>query len=275
VHPLVTEVVADYLAAADTAVPGLIEGLYLEGSVALGDFRPHASDVDFVAVTAEKLDVSAHAALARVHTDLRRRRRRPFFDGVYLTWTDLGDGPAEAGPVPHAHEGRWYPTGSREHNPVTWHTLARYGVACRGPHPGALGVWADPDALAAWTDGNLDSYWRRWLTRAAKLASPFGLHALTPAAVVWVVTGVTRLHYTLATGDITAKTGAARYALSTFPQRWHRVLHEALRIRRADPGRSAYRSPLRRRRDTLEFGAMVLDDAHRLHNGQSDAVALD
>ncbi|HEV8557636.1 MAG TPA: aminoglycoside adenylyltransferase domain-containing protein [Actinophytocola sp.] len=263
VHRIISEVVDTYLKAADTAAPGLIEGLYLEGSAALDDFRPHTSDIDFVAVTAEPLDASGLAALARVHAGLPRR---PHFDGVYLTWTDLARGP---GPVPHAHEGRLHPAGPTAHNPITWHTLARYGIACRGPHPGTLAIWADPHALTSWTDGNLDTYWRPWLTRAANLRSAFGLYTLTPAATVWVVTGVTRLHYTLATLDITSKTDAAHYALTTFPTRWHRLLHETLRIRRRDPARPGYRSPFRRRRDALEFAALVIDDAHRLHSGRS------
>jgi hypothetical protein len=75
----------------------------LVGSVALGDFRPRSSDIDFVAVTATCPSPAALAGLARVHD---RLRQRPFFDGGYLTWTDLA-GPAEAArPGPHVREGR-------------------------------------------------------------------------------------------------------------------------------------------------------------------------
>jgi hypothetical protein len=52
---LVHEIVAAYLAVVDPgstrAGPGAV-GLYLTGSAALSDFRPGASDIDFVAVTA-------------------------------------------------------------------------------------------------------------------------------------------------------------------------------------------------------------------------------
>ncbi|WP_068922721.1 aminoglycoside adenylyltransferase domain-containing protein [Planobispora rosea] len=117
-----------------------------------------------------------------------------------------------------------------------------------------------------------------------------GLAAQSAYGAVWIVTGVTRLHYTLATGDITSKEGAGRYALQTFPARWHRVLDEALRIRRADrarptlpsiaaglaeflppagrEGRSLYPSPRSRRRDVLAFAGTVIADAHRIHSGQ-------
>ncbi|WP_199812401.1 nucleotidyltransferase domain-containing protein [Streptomyces sp. NRRL S-337] len=38
----------------DRAPPGLVEGLYLHGSLAWGDFRPGRSDIDFLAVVSER-----------------------------------------------------------------------------------------------------------------------------------------------------------------------------------------------------------------------------
>ncbi|WP_030576518.1 hypothetical protein [Streptomyces anulatus] len=42
--PSVYVVVQTYVHAVDTALPGLVQGLYLVGSVALHDFHPGASD---------------------------------------------------------------------------------------------------------------------------------------------------------------------------------------------------------------------------------------
>ena len=49
--PPVDDIVSGYLELAHLEAPGLIQGLYLVGSVALDDFRPRTSDIDFVAVT--------------------------------------------------------------------------------------------------------------------------------------------------------------------------------------------------------------------------------
>jgi hypothetical protein len=296
-HALVEDVVGAYLEAVDAQAAGLIQGLYLIGSVALGEFRPRTSDIDFVAVTATPPDTAALAVLERVHVRLRERRPRPFFDGCYLTWDDLGQGPAQARRGPHSHDGRFHAHATGAPDPVTWHTIARHGVARRGPAPADVDIWADPQALATWTLGNLDGYWRRLLDGASRVRSRWGLAALTPYAAVWVVTGVSRLHYTLATGELASKEGAGSYALATFPQRWHRVAREALRIRRADrarpgimsavtaevgeslrlrggEGRSLYSTPLARRRDVLAFGDMVISDAHRRY-GDRDAGRSD
>ncbi|MEU5588608.1 nucleotidyltransferase domain-containing protein [Streptomyces chrestomyceticus] len=66
-HPSVEAVVRAFLASVDRSRPGLVEGLYLTGSLALGDFRPGRSDVDFVAVTAQRLSATDVTALEQAH----------------------------------------------------------------------------------------------------------------------------------------------------------------------------------------------------------------
>jgi predicted nucleotidyltransferase len=63
---IVDDIVGAYLAMVDAEVAGLVEGLYLVGSVALGDFRPASSDIDFVAVTASHPSPEALAGLRRI-----------------------------------------------------------------------------------------------------------------------------------------------------------------------------------------------------------------
>ena len=87
-HERARQVIDAYLEIVDREAPGLIEGLYLTGSVALGEFPPHTSDVDFVAVTAAPPDSAAVLALSRAHRRLREPHARPFFDGRYVTWAD-------------------------------------------------------------------------------------------------------------------------------------------------------------------------------------------
>jgi hypothetical protein len=280
----VRDVVDAYLEAVDDEARGLVEGLYLTGSTALGDFRPHTSDIDFLAVTSNPPDVAGAAALGRAHVRLRKRHRGPFFDGQYVTWDDLAHDPRSAAPGPHSYLGRFHPSGRGACDPVTWHTVARHGIPCRGPEPAAFAIWADRAALASWTLDNFDSYWRPLLRRARRLSDPWVLTAFTSYGAVWIVLGVCRLHYTLATGEIGSKEEAGGYGLRTFSRQWHRVLDEALRIRRADRARpdlrsalselagdlrlrpvpdggSLYRTLHARRDDVLAFADMVVADA--------------
>jgi hypothetical protein len=254
-------VVDTYLTAADAALPGLIEGMYLVGSLALRDFRPHRSDIDFVSVTAARPDAAAIAALSRVHVQLQKWWPRPFFDGIYVTWDDLAADPTRLGPLPSTHEGQLRIDGHGD--PVAWHTLAQDGVRCRGPAVDDFTVWNDARALAAWTNDNLDTYWRRVLDRGSRRLRPYGF-LLTGWGCEWCVLGVSRIHYTVATGAITSKEGAGRYALARFPEQWHRVIAEALRVRRGR-GHSLYRSPLARRRDVVKFCNIVIAGTHRVY----------
>ncbi|MEE6310785.1 nucleotidyltransferase domain-containing protein [Plantactinospora veratri] len=239
-----------YLRLADRFAPGLVEGLYLQGSIALGDYRPGVSDVDFVAVTGRVPDGDA---LRAIHADLRRRHRSPAFDGLYVGWDDLRRDPTRVAAGPAAHERRVELASRFERHLVTWHVLAQAGVPVRGPDVADLDVYTDWPSLAELTRRNLVEYWTPWLRRSAR--SPVGL---TPWATAWGVLGVARLRHTLTAGHVTSKTDAAAYALDTYGQRWHRVVREALRIRVG--GQPSYRNPWRRRADLIGFLTEVLHD---------------
>lgn len=256
-HPLVRAVTGDYLAFVDAEAPGLVEGLYLTGSVALDDFRPSHSDIDFVAVTAEKPGPQEIAALRRAHARLVGKHRRPHFDGAYVTWAELAADAENAPPGPHAFANGFQDRSGAERHPVTWQTIVQCGVAVRGPADAK--IFGDPDGLESWTVGDLGSYWRPLWTRMSRLPSADGLAALTPAQAAWSVLGVTRLHLTLTTGRITSKTGAGAYALTAFERRWHRIVEDSVRIRAG--GGSGYRNPYRRRTDVLAYTDMVIRDA--------------
>ncbi|GLY68364.1 nucleotidyltransferase domain-containing protein [Amycolatopsis taiwanensis] len=262
-----------FLTAVDESAPGLVTGFYLVGSLALGDFHPGgagrgrlstASDIDFVAVTDRRLEPESRemAALAEAHARTVARFPRPHFDGAVLTWRDLAAGPDECLDLPCAQESRFTPAGRSGLNPVTFCELAWHGITVRGPRPAEVDLWADQDALRAFTIDNLRTYWRPWWQRnrqRSALSLAIGLSAWFP---VWAVLGVSRLHHLLATGTMTSKCGAGRYAQTEFGPRWQRIIAESLSLRtEGAEGRRSYRNPLARRRDTLAFLDITIDAA--------------
>lgn len=249
VHPEVARICATYLEVADRYATGLVEGLYLHGSVALRDYRPGVSDIDFVAVTGWVPDAEA---VRLIHAELRRScRRRPFFDGLYVGWHDLRQDPRQAADGPAVHEWRVDPRSRSERHLVTWHVLRQGGVAVRGPAGADLDVHTDWQALAEATRRNLDEYWRPWLDRSGR-----GVVGLSSWAVSWGALGATRLRHSIAAGQVTSKTAAAAYALDTYDERWHRIVQEALRIRVG--GAPRYRNPWHRRSELVGFLTDVL-----------------
>ncbi|MBB5874230.1 hypothetical protein F4553_007664 [Allocatelliglobosispora scoriae] len=226
----------------------LIDGLYLHGSAALGDYRAGISDIDFVAVVGAPLSDDAFARLGAVH----RALGGPHLDGIYVTRDELAAGPLAIGPTPYARAHRLHRAGTFEHNPVTWHTLAHHAVVAHGPPPSALAVWDSTDALLSYQRENLRGYWTGWVDGAS-------WSLLHRGAAAWGVLGIPRLHHTLRTGRITSKTGAGEFALSTYDSRWHRIVTDALAHRSGQPG--TYRNPFTRRRDAVRFTRMALDAA--------------
>ncbi len=247
--------VDDLLTRLDRALPGRVEGFYVVGSVGLAAFREGRSDIDFVAILEGGLDADEVRRLRAIHLgrwaravlgDGALRRRWPLVcNGSYLERGDLARSPLEVTPLAghvagrfaagEAHSGRRFDV-----NPVTWHTLARHAITVRGPEPALLEIRTDPRELLAWTRENLDSYWRAWVTRARRVGS-LGARALPRRHAAWGVLGVSRLHYTLATGEIVSKEGAGKYALETFGPEWHPIVEDALAFWRGEASSPAFR----------------------------------
>lgn len=249
---------ARYLALVDTDLPGRVESLYLVGSIALGDYRPGRSDVDFIAVVQKGLSEDEITALEHVHSALQSDHPMTPFDGFYMTWPDLAHNPEEIEAAPSILHGKFDRSPSFEANPSTWVTLRNHPLAVRGP--AVPRVWHDAGVVRRWNAGNLSSYWRGLAEQARNATMPV-TDGIMDQVVGWCVPGVTRLHYTIMTGDTTSKAGASRYALDTFPVRWHAVLEEAQALR---DGRHPVPRPVEeRRRDVVEFMDHVIADGLR------------
>lgn len=260
----VSRVVTRYLELVDDTLPGRIEGLYLVGSLALNDYQPGQSDIDFVAVTGEPLTAGEMDGMEVVHRALLAEVGRPWFDGIYVTWSDLEHNPEDARSVPSSHEGRFERSSGFEANPVTWLILRNYPVSFRGPVPS---VWHELDLLRSWNLNNLNSYWAGLVAQLEVGVSRLPEERAMRQMIAWCVPGVIRLAYTIATGDVTSKSGACRYALTVYPERWHPVVSKALAIRsgtlQPEPISS---TPIE---DTIAFMRHVIDaeNARRAHSG--------
>jgi hypothetical protein len=245
-----------YLRLADERLPGRISGLYLVGSLALNDYRPRQSDMDFVAVTDTPLTPSELEQLNRLHSELRRTVPHPKLDGVYVTWLQLQASPVGLS-APYCLNSRFASSNGFGANPVTWHMLHRHPLPLRGPAKPA--VHQDDELLHRWCRENLQEYWTQWVHRA-RTRLHRQLLTLSRRTVVWGVLGVTRLHATIRTGDILSKSAAGTYAMEVFPPRWSRLIQDALRGRLGH-STASYWNAFARRRDALAFMEYVISDA--------------
>jgi len=245
-----------FLGLLQRYVPGLVSSHHLIGSAADGDFRPGRSDLDFVAVLAHPATGDEVEALVILHRTYASDPTLPPLDGIWITEAELAAGPDACGDGPTSHDNQFLELARGNRNPVTWTMLEQGSITLIGDLDRAM-VWHDPARLTSWTRENVEQYWDPWHGRASTLLSLPGLAMLGSAAPMWGVLGISRLHYTLATGKVASKSAAGEYALAVFEERWHSIIRECLRIRHGGRG-PLYRNPFERRREALDFVEMVI-----------------
>ena len=225
-----------YLEIMDSTAPGLVEGLYVVGSYALDDWQPERSDIDIVAIVAEPATDDDFGMLRAAHAILNERQPQPHIDGPYLAWADLIAAPATGLHRPWTLDGELHHDGECfEINPVTWYTLATYGVTVRGPDVGKLNVWHEVEERVRFVIDNLSTYWSQ-LADSVVEACEDSSRSFNLASFEWCALGALRLHFTAFTGDVTSKRGAGEYGIVVTPDYMHDVLRAALDARATGQG---------------------------------------
>src|SRR5262245_56816908 len=218
-----------YLDAIDEALPGLVTALYVVGSTALGAWQPGHSDVDTIVVTSRPFSEADLAAVAAVHAAMPTSTK---CDGVYLDPATFAERPTDMRVTPFVVNGEFH---SDRHcgelNPVVWLNLTRYGVPIRGQ---SVDGEVNRAELEAYNRDNLKSYWQPLAAQVrAQFAEVPGETPVEADWVVWLITGPARLHYTIATGDIIAKSDVDGYIAELFPA-WAELARRAAAHRRGE-----------------------------------------
>ena len=216
-----------YLDAVDAAVPGLIVGLHVTGSLALGDYHPDRSDIDVVVVVAHAPDPSERSLLAEVHRVVATR-----VDGPYIPIDVIAKPPADIGPVAFHVDGRFEFGDCHEVSPVTWAILAHDAITVRGATPGG--------ARRARRSRGRERVQRRepaeLLGRLGARRSPRS--STRPSTTTrskrtsWSgACSVSRGALRGATGRVVSKRAGGEYVFETFGAEWHDIARLALEAR--------------------------------------------
>jgi len=225
IQPLLDE----YCTLTHKQLPNLIGAVYLHGSIALGAFDLHHSDIDFVTMINRRCTAHDLNTLAEIHHHLAQKYAQWTMDGSYLQWDDLGKMPEEIEPHPHVNN-VFRPTIQGNGGRVMWWILKQNGVAVVGKDPKLLDIDVDWDALIADMHHNLNTYWKRFIREPRRIA---WLYA--DDGIEWTVLGVLRQYYTFREDDIISKIGAGNYGLHHLPHHWHPIIQEAIHIRQRNP----------------------------------------
>jgi hypothetical protein len=200
--------------------------MILSGSLALGDFDPVGSDIDFVVVTDDLLAGELFTALQEVHAR---------FDAGGSPWAAK----LEAVYIPQDALRRYSPSRTRypqiEKGGILYmdqlesgwifqcYILREHGVVVAGPAPKTLIDPVDPDEMrraviaipSMWlAQARNDPSWLAWLRVRANQA--------------FVVLTLCRLLYTLDRAAVASKPVAAAWAQKTLGERWAGLIERAL-----------------------------------------------
>lgn len=109
-----------YLSLINQRLPNFLNAFYVVGSIALDEFNPHFSDVDFVAVADHSATNDEIDTLREIHKEVERQHSHWKLSGVYLLGSELGKYAGEVENLIGFHEGVLRVHGNFELNPMTW-----------------------------------------------------------------------------------------------------------------------------------------------------------
>jgi len=219
----VVEMLAALLPGMREALGDNLVGVYLRGSLAMGDFDPLTSDLDFFAVTEDPISEAEFTDLAALHARLAALPNRYASDleGPYL----------DRAAAHRFRPGERHPTIARG-EVLAWHghdynwvlerwMVREHGIMLLGPDPATLIASIASDELRAAVRLRL----RDWDTWANQPNDPDWL--LPQGHKAYVVETMCRALYTLACGGLATKPHSVAWALATLPEPWHSTVEHA------------------------------------------------
>lgn len=221
-HPDVDALLSALLDGVREILGDRLLGMYLYGSLSLGDFDPDSSDVDFLFVTEDTLPPEMLDALRDLHARIAASGMRYAgrLEGSYIPRDALRrHDPANA---LHPTIGVDWDFGIREHggNWIVERWIVRErGVTVWGPPPATLIDPVAPDELRAAVCDSL-GFWRDTLNDPAWL-EPRDYQA-------FAILTMCRALYTLNQGEVATKPDAARWALEHLDPAWRPLIKQAL-----------------------------------------------
>jgi hypothetical protein len=231
-YPDVNEALREFLAHVQVILGPHLHGMYLCGSLAVGDFDPTESDLDIIVVTDDMLPDDLIAALRDLHTQFGASPS-PWatrLEAVYIPQGDLRAPTSASARYPQVERDRPFFV---EHLEPGWsvqrYSLREHGVVLAGPDPRQLLDPVNPNEMRqegatiarTWLDqAERDPSWLAW-------ARPRMYHA-------FVVATLCRLLYTLETGAVASKPAATRWAQRTLDGRWTDLIARSWAARHED-----------------------------------------
>jgi predicted nucleotidyltransferase len=221
--PEVSAILQELLESAQSILGGSFVGMYLEGSLALGDFDQD-SDIDFVVVTDDDVSGNFFSELRAMHERIAMMYSRwaiPL-EGSYISQYALRRHDSEHALHPHIERGNGKHLQMVDHD-ETWiihrYILREHGIAIIGPSLKTLIDPVSPNELRQAILPGLHDRAMQILNHPNEIIDP-GHQSHT-------VLSLCRTLYTLQFGDIVSKPKAMKWAKETTGGKWNALIDQA------------------------------------------------
>lgn len=202
-----------------------LRGLYLDGSLALGEFNEETSDIDLLVLTADFLPDDTIAQLAAMHDQLGKSGSKWGYEMEvsYVPEAVLNQLPKQEKTfvLPRIERGE---TLVMQAHQMDWvlhcHILHQHGITLLGPPVQTLLDPVTPDQLRQATRDLFNLWWRPMADH------PQNLHHT--GYRVYAILTMCRMLYTLRHGAIISKPAAAQWAMAELGERWRELVQTAV-----------------------------------------------
>ena len=211
--------VLDILLTRITSILGdKLVGLYLEGSLVLGDFEPSISDIDLLAALSSNVDDTEFEALKEMH-DALVTEYKEWYDRIevcYITIDALKTVKSQTSTIVNISPGEpIHRTESSKEWIMNWYLTRERSIPLFGPSPKDI---IEPISKEEFIQSVKDhaKAWGEWVKNMRN-----------PYAQSYAILSISRAFYACRNGDQVSKKQAALWAKKQLPE-WSDVIHNAL-----------------------------------------------
>ena len=218
-------VLHNFLAHIQALLENHFVGMYLVGSLALGDFDPLNSDIDFIVVTEAEIGDDLFDGLQDIHAQfaVSISAWAERIEAIYVPRSALSHTTPSASPYPQLEKGtRLFKAPLESGWVFQCISMRNHGVIIAGPTPRTVVgpirphdlYSASANLVGTWIEqAETDPTWLFWLRQRS--------------AQSFVILTLCRLLYSLVTGDVTSKPRAAEWASRELGEPWTALIERA------------------------------------------------
>lgn len=197
-------------------------GLYLDGSLVLGDFEPGISDLDLIAILSSEVNNQEFEKLHKMHNAFvtKHKEWNDRVEVCYITVNAINTTKTQESNIVNISPGEpFHKTKTRKEWMINWYLLQEKGKTLYGPPPSSfINPISKEEFIQSVKDHAIS--WKDWVEEMRN-----------PYAQSYAILAICRALYAYKNGDQVSKNRAAMWVMKKLPQ-WTELIQNALTWRK-------------------------------------------